>query len=272
MNLHQQTLCKNYNKTELDLFCTKYILGKTLVTGARNAVAAGFKKPYMTRVAVKSIYQPRCQKLKEVYVLKKLTPVVGVIRYLDHYYVKNSVSLLVMEYFGHMNLKRFLRDNGPVSESVAHTIFTQLVNTVKECYNLNILHRKLKPSNILINVETLQVKIINFNSASIIYDMPYFTTQLSSKNAPPEYFKFKKYTSDGLYIWSLGQILYELMFGVIPFRTPCDVVNAPLCIPVNNQISLDVKLFLKWILTKIENERITLNEIVHHPWITQKWC
>jgi serine/threonine protein kinase len=273
MSLSHQVLCKNYNKTELDLFCSKYILGKNLVVGAINAVATGYKKPYMTRVAVKSIYRPRCQKLKEVYFLKKLKSVGGVINYLDHYYVKNTVSLLVMEYFGHMNLKLFLKTNGPVSESVAHTIFTQLVSTVKQCYHLNILHRKLKPSNILINVRTLQVKIINLNSASLIGEPSVFTTQLSSKNAPPEYFQFRQYTAEGLYVWSLGLILYELLFGRVPFQNPCEVVNASLSAPpTDNRVSLDVKLFLKWILTKLESDRITLNEMFHHPWITKKWC
>jgi len=174
-----------------------------------------------------------------------------------------------MEYFGHMSLQFFLSTNGAVSEKIAHVIFGQLFTTVHECFKRNILHRKLKPSNILIDIKTNQVKIANFNSASQ-FDSEEFTSKLSNEIAPPEYFQTKTYTADGLYVWSLGLILYELLFNIKPFNSPIDVTNTPLVIEPHEQtLSLDVINFLFWMLAK--SNRITINQMAHHPWITELW-
>jgi len=127
----------------------------------------------------------------------------------------------------------------------------------------------INPNNILIDVRTNQIKVANFNSASQ-FDSEEFTSQLSNEIAPPEYFLSKKYTADGLYAWSLGLILYELLFNIKPFNLPIDVINSPLAIPPHKQtLSLDVITFLNWLLAK--SDRITLNQIAHHPWITKQW-
>ena len=117
----------------------------------------------------------------------------------------------------------------------------------------------------------MEIKLINFSSACSFDNDQDFTSQLSHKNAPPEFFKFKKYSADGLYVWSLGVLLYTLLFNKPPFKSPYEIVNTPLCIPSTKKISLDVKLFLKWVLRKDESDRITLNEMTCHPWITKKW-
>ena len=259
------------NPHELQLFTTKYYLGKTLSSGQFNAVASGHNNLTFKKVVIIAIYNPNMQKLREASLLKKLQHVHGVITYYDHYYVKNTITLLVMEYFGHMTLHSFLQMNGSISEHLSHKIFKQVLLTVKMCYHSNILHRKLRASNILLNIHTFEIKIINFNSACQFDDYQTFTSQLSHKNAPPEYFKFKKYSAEGLYVWSMGLLLYNMLFDYTPFDTPCDIVNAPVYIPETNKISLDVKVFLKWLLKKDVSDRITLNEMSFHPWITKKW-
>jgi len=65
-------------------------------------------------------------------------------------------------------------------------------------------------------------------------------------------------------------ILYELLFNIKPFNSPIDVTNTPLVIvPHEQTLSLDVINFLVWMLAK--SNRITINQIAHHPWITKLW-
>lgn len=254
---------------EVNRFIQNYSLGQTLIHGKFNAVAAGYDKNTNQKVIIKSVYHPEYRKIKEANILKQLRHVPGVIQFIDIFFIKSDIHFLVLEYFGHMTLKAFLVTEGTVSENIAYTIFNQLFFTVYACFQQNILHRKLKPSNILINVRTLETKLSNFNSASQ-FDYPEFTSQLSADIAPPEYFKFGTYTPDGLYVWSLGLILYELLFNSKPFASSHEIMNKVLTLPSHQQkLSLDVKLFLKWTLEK--NNRITLHEILHHPWLTKLW-
>jgi len=262
-----------FNKNELDRFCSKYVLGRTLSSGNFNAVAVGHNKENYRKVVIKAIYKPYHSKLKEANFLKKLTNVAGIIQYYDHYYVKNTVNLLVMQHFGHMNLKMFIINSGPLSEKVSYTIFKQIASAAFQMFTVhNILHRKLRPSNILINTNTLQIKIINLNSACLFSDNETFTSQLSILNAPPEYFTIKKYTADGLYVWSLGLILYTMLFNKTPFKTAEEIMYTPVSVPKSiKHISLDVQVFLKWTLTKLKPDRITLKQIMYHPWFTKKY-
>ena len=260
---------ENTHLPEVRRFNRKYILTKTIIRGKYNALASGFSKITHNKVLIKSVYQPEPCKMKEVSILKTLLHVPGVVKYLDHYAIKCDIYFLVMEYFGQMNLKFFLTSNGPVSEKTAHSILKQLFVTIQSCFEKKILHKKVIPRNILINTYTNQVKIANFNSASE-FDSEEFTSPLSHKVAPPEYFQSQKYTADGLYVWSLGLILYELLFNKNPFNSPRDVVNAPLIMPPHKQrLSLDVITFLNWLLAK--SKRITLQQVAHHPWITKQW-
>jgi serine/threonine protein kinase len=260
---------------EIQRFTQKYFLQRTLTRGTYNAVATGYNKNTHQKVIIKSVYKPKnSTPFKEPLILKKLENVPGVIKYFDHYSIKSDIYFIVTENFGQMNLQHFLSTNGQVSEKVAHIIFKQLFTTVLDCFNNNILHRKLKPNNIFIDVRTNQVKIGNFNCAyqcdSKEEEFSSSIFQLHKKVAPPEYFKTNKYTADSLYVWCLGLILYELLYNEKPFNSTDDVVFTPHVIsPYKHKLSIDAVTFLNWLLAK--SERITLNEIAHHPWITKMW-
>jgi serine/threonine protein kinase len=254
---------------EVHRFTQKYCLKQTLSRGKFNAVATGYNKNTYQKVIIKSVYNPECRKAKEANILKQLRHVPGVIQFIDLFYIKSDIFFLVLEYFGQMTLKVFLTNEAPLSEKISYTIFNQIFFTVHACFQQNILHRKLKSSNILININTLEIKLTNFNSSSQ-FDNPEFTSQLSHDIAPPEYFNSGIYTADGLYVWSLGLLLYELLFNSKPFETPHEIMAKILTLPCHQQhLSLDVKLFLKWMLEK--NDRITLHQILHHPWLTKEW-
>jgi len=254
---------------EVKRFTEKYYLKKTLIQGQFNAVAYGYNKKNHQKVVIKSVYNSEQNKHKEVTILKQLQHVPGIIKYIDSFTIKCDIQFIVMEYFGQMNLYHFLKIEGPLSEKITHEIFKQLSTTVLHCYQNRILHRKLKPSNILINIRTNKIKIGNFNSASQFNsEKEEFTSQLNNEITPPEYFQSKKYTADGLYTWSLGLILFEMLFKMKPFESSIDAVCNPLCIPPHAQkISIIVLILLKQLLAK--SNRIKLNDLYHHPWINK---
>jgi len=260
----------NSHLPEVQRFTDKYYLKKTLIRGEFNAVAYGYNRRNHQKVIIKSIYNSENKTCKEVSILKKLQHVPGIITYLDSFKIKCDIQFIVMEYFGHMSLQHFLKIEGPLSEKISHTIFKQLSNTALHCYQIHILHRKLKPSNILINIKNNKIKIGNFNSASQFNsEKDKFTSQLNDDITPPEYFQYNKYTADGLYTWSLGLILYEMLFNMKPFKSSIDAVYKPVCIPSHTQkISIDVLVLIKRILSK--SNRINLNELNLHPWITKR--
>jgi serine/threonine protein kinase len=261
-----------YRSSEIKRFTDKYHLEKTLHSGKFNSVAIATNRETSKKVIVKTVYSKYYRKLREASFLKKLVHVPGVISYLDQYYINPSLNLLILEYFGEMTLKRYLEQNGPLSEGQAYIIFKQLVSIAQICYNFNIMHRKIKSSNFLVNKTSLKIKLTNFNSASHFdEENEEFNTALCPDIAPPEYFTKGSYSANGLYVWTLGLLLYEMFFACKPFNCPNDIVHKPCSIAVKNCLSIDAQMLISWMLTKPAKKRMSLNELVHHPWVTKKW-
>jgi serine/threonine protein kinase len=260
-----------YRSSEIQRFTTKYHLEKTLLSGKFNSVAMAEHRGTQKKVIVKAVYSPQYRKLKEASFLKKLVHVPGVITYLDQYYINPSLHLLVMEYFGEMTLTRFLAQNKPLSESKAHVIFKQMVSAAQLCFNFNILHRKIKTNNILVDIHSLKIKLTNFNSASHIDEDDQFNTALCTDIAPPEYFTMGVYSANGLYVWTLGLVLYEMLFACKPFQSCNDIVHTSCALFNNKTLTLEAQSLVAWMLTKSVHKRISLNELTHHPWVTKKW-
>lgn len=75
-------------------------------------------------------------------------------------------------------------------------------------------------------------------------------------------------------VWAMGCILYGMLFGDLPFKGKnnkeiiVSVVNGGVNIPTNIKISPEAKDLLLCLLKTDPKDRITMNEILDHPWIT----
>ena len=131
----------------------------------------------------------------------------------------DSHRVLVMEYIpGSMNARGLLR--GPVPWRIACGICAQVAQALAAAHQMGIVHRDIKPDNILIAPDG-QAKLVDFGLARGATDTPLTqpgTTQGSPAYLPPEGWRGER-CAEPADLYSLGVTLYHLLTGEAPYRT-----------------------------------------------------
>ena len=132
---------------------------------------------------------------------------------------EDNQHYIVMEYIDGKTLKQLLKKRTSLTLSEVIDIMTQLTDGISHAHESYIIHRDIKPQNIMIQDDG-KIKITDFGIA-----MALNATQLTQTNSvmgsvhylPPEQASGKNATvkSD---IYSLGILMYELLTGTVPFK------------------------------------------------------
>lgn len=132
--------------------------------------------------------------------------------YKDHHYI-------VMEYVPGKTLKQVIRSRGPLVNEEAVDIMKQLCSAVAEAHSRGIIHRDIKPQNVIVKADG-SLKILDFGIATALGSV-----QLTQANnvmgsvhyLAPELAKGEaaSFQSD---IYALGIVLYEMLSGDVPFK------------------------------------------------------
>lgn len=170
-------------------------------------------------------------------------------------------------------LFQILEDDHQLPEDEIRKIAIQLIQALHVLHSNCIIHRDMKPQNILIGSKQ-QIKLCDFGFArAMSHDASVVT---SIKGTPlymaPELVQEKpyNYTVD---LWSLGVILYELAVGRPPFYTDRIVsliqmiVREPVKYPPT--MSADFQSFLVGLLNKDPSKRLTWPAILDHPFVAE---
>ncbi len=132
---------------------------------------------------------------------------------------ENGVFYIVMEYIDGKTLKQLIKKRGHLTIPEAIDIMIQLTQGLSVAHNSYIIHRDIKPQNIMVLEDGL-VKITDFGIAMAINaaDLTQTNSVMGSVHyLPPEQAAGKGSTikSD---IYSLGILFYEMLAGTMPFR------------------------------------------------------
>jgi serine/threonine-protein kinase HSL1, negative regulator of Swe1 kinase len=150
--------------------------------------------------------------------------------------------------------------------------FQQIISAVDYCHRFKIAHRDLKPENLLLDRDN-NIKVADFGMAAWEGGMDMLETSCGSPHyASPEVVQgkaYKGFTSD---IWSCGVILYALLVGRLPFddeniRHLLDKVKRGKFV-MPTDIPLAAQDLIARMLEKDVNKRITMQQILRHPWFT----
>ncbi len=132
---------------------------------------------------------------------------------------EEGINYITMEYVPGEDLKSFIRRAAPLSTGKSVSIAKQVCEGLAEAHRLGVVHRDLKPQNIMIDKDG-NAKIMDFGIARSLKTKGITGTGVmigTPEYMSPEQVEGKKVgpTSD---IYSLGVILYEMVTGQLPFK------------------------------------------------------
>ena len=247
---------------------------KRIGKGSFSTIYKGYSTKTNKHYAIKEIVFDKKQKKtnikREFSLLKKLNHP-NIIKLHDVIIDTNYNNIyFIIDYYPKGDLAQFLKHR-PLKEKYCKKYLKQLACGLKYLLSNNILHRDLKPQNILLT-NGYDIKLTDFGFARIINKNEMINTLCGSPMyMAPEIINKRDYDikSD---LWSVGIIMYEMLYGGVPYRVNNFI---ELIKKINQeQITFDEKIettkecndLLKNLLQKNPSRRITWDEFFNHSW------
>ncbi|WP_375443136.1 AAA family ATPase, partial [uncultured Nostoc sp.] len=245
-----------------------YHISKELYNGSRTLVYRANRETDQKSVVIKlmkTVYPSFSElvQFRNQFTIAKNLNLPGIIQTYSLEPYQNGYAL-VMEDFGGISLKDYLtsvetRYIASLQEFLQVAI--ALCNTLDILIRHRVIHKDIKPANILINPETKEVKLIDFSIASLL---PRETQILTSPNvlegtlgylSPEQTGRMNRGIDYRTDFYSLGITFYELLTGELPFQSHepmellhCHIAKLP---PLVHEINPQIAPILSSIVSKL---------------------
>jgi len=190
--------------------------------------------------------------------------------------------LVVLEYCPGGELFDILKYTDNLDTVTLRTYFIQLMEGLRACHDVGVVHRDIKPQNLLLDA-TFQLKIADFGLSYIAkdkkdLDYPNMKTLCGTRGfQAPELLKGARYTKS-CDIFSCGVVLFILLAGYRPFEHARreDKWYKPMCESnleefwsnhSNVKIDDDCRELLNGMLAYRPKNRLTVQECLEHKWV-----
>jgi len=285
---------KKYPNTKINF----YEYGRLIGQGAFGKVNIGLNVLSGRIVAVKSFIK---DELKNSQNMEKILYETNLMRKLNHPNITKILEtfeddkyiLIIMEYINGGNLFSFVKKRRKLSEKISKFLFRQIILGIQHIHSKKIVHRDIKLENILIDLNN-RIKICDFgigimldSEEELIHEQcgtPMYMAPEIILNSKKE--GYKGYPVD---IWSAGIALYIMLSGTLPFlyknnKSEKNEIDNSVSLSNNNnyqlqysiinkspkkikKISPEARDLLKGLLNKDPSKRLTIDEILNHPWL-----
>ena len=259
-----------YPKTDLSY----YKIGRSIGHGAFGKVNLALHILSGKIVSIKSFNKKKnifsISKIKnEVKIMSKLRQHINIVKLFELFETEEHYCLAMENIVGG-NLLNAINKMNKIPENLAKIIFKQLIQALQYIHSNGIVHRDIKPDNILLDLDNT-IKICDFGVSKIIPEGQLIQDSCGTPAfVAPEIlleYPYDPYPTD---IWSSGVVLYAMTTGFFPFRGVNETQLHESILSGDFPRPKDVSNELNDLLSKILNtnpkKRISLKNILLHPW------
>ncbi|MFO7980523.1 MAG: serine/threonine-protein kinase [Candidatus Aminicenantes bacterium] len=132
---------------------------------------------------------------------------------------EGKIFYMVMEYIKGKTLEKKIEKERIIKYEKAIEYITQIADASSHAHKNKIIHRDIRPSNIMIQEDEDKIKITDFGTSAWLNKLPYASTRIGSPPymAPEQFLGKATFQSD---IYSIGCIFYEMLLGRPPIFDP----------------------------------------------------
>jgi serine/threonine protein kinase len=137
----------------------------------------------------------------------------------------DGLVYLVMELVEGQNLREIIKQQGSLSPATVSEITNQVCSALQVAHQQNVVHRDLKPDNIMVNVTIsgLSVKVLDFGIAKLRDLTTTNLTITGNVMGTPHYMSPEQCLGEDIDsrsdLYSLGVVIYQMLTGALPFNS-----------------------------------------------------
>ncbi|XP_063233334.1 aurora kinase C-like [Bacillus rossius redtenbacheri] len=180
---------------------------------------------------------------------------------------------LVLEYAPGGELYKFMNKMPSVQlpQELAAKFVHQVASALQYCHQNNVMHRDIKPENLLLDIQG-NIKVSDFGWSCHSESNRRNTMCGTLDYLPPEMVESKQY-SYFVDNWCLGVLLYEFLVGKPPFESENDKITYKRISNVDIRwpphIPPGAKDLISKLLVHTPSKRLSLEDVMRHPWVVQ---
>ncbi|XP_075261764.1 serine/threonine-protein kinase prk-2-like isoform X2 [Convolutriloba macropyga] len=255
---------------------SRYDCGEEIGSGGFGRVYSGTRIKDNIPVAIKDIAKAKVTswaKLEgrtvpfEIKLLSEASQLQeGIIKMYEWFETPTSFIIVMERPSACQDLFDHIEDYHTLNEEKARDFFFQVLSVTDRLMQIGIVHRDIKDENILVDLQTNQLKLIDFGAGAYFDGKKYYEDYQGTRvYSPPEWIRLRCYKAVPALVWSLGILLYDMVMGDIPFHSDTDICEASLFF--SDSLSESCQDLIRRMLSLKPDRRPSIDDLYNHPWV-----